>query len=160
VGGGEAGMRAFLRRELFDRIGMRSAQPRFDAAGTWIASSYLDATARDFARLGLLYLRDGAWSGERVLPEGWVDYARSPTPASSGAYGAHFWLAQDGSATFSANGFLGQYTVIAPERDAVVVRLGNTPHERKRELLLALRELLLCLPRWDASPQPRQGHAT
>jgi len=146
VGGGEAGMRDFMRCELLDRIGMRSAKPLFDAAGTWIGSSFLFATARDFARFGLLCLRDGAWEDGRLLPEGWIDYGRTPTPGSDGEYGAHFWLATDGTGTFSANGYRGQYTVIAPERDLVIVRLGTSMPEQKRGTLLLLRELVQCFP--------------
>jgi len=136
----------FIRRELFDVLGMTSAKPRFDAAGTWIASSFVFATARDFARFGLLYLRDGIWEGRRILPEGWVDYARTPTSASLGAYGAHFWTAQDGSGIFSANGFRGQYTLVVPRRDLVVVRLGNSAPEQKREVYLWLRDLVESFP--------------
>ena len=66
-------MEAFMRQRLFDVIGMTSAAPRFDAAGTFIGSSFCFATPRDFARFGLLYLRDGVWEGRRLLPEGWVD---------------------------------------------------------------------------------------
>jgi CubicO group peptidase (beta-lactamase class C family) len=84
VGGGGDAMRAFLHERLFDPIGMRSAKPRFDAAGTFLGSSYVFATARDFARFGLLYLRDGIWDGVRLLPHGWVDHARRETPASIG----------------------------------------------------------------------------
>jgi len=146
VGGGEAGMHAFMRRELLDRIGMRSARPLFDAAGTWIGSSFLFATARDFARFGLLCLRDGCWQGERLLPPGWIDYGRTPTPGSQGEYGAHFWLATDGTDTFSANGYRGQYTVIVPERDLVIVRLGTSMPEQKRGTLLMLSELVRCFP--------------
>jgi CubicO group peptidase (beta-lactamase class C family) len=146
VGGGEAGMHAFMRRELLDRIGMRSAKPLFDAAGTWIGSSFLFASARDFARFGLLCLRDGTWEGERLLPEGWIDYGRTPTPGSQGEYGAHFWLATDGTGTFSANGYRGQYTVIVPERDLVIVRLGTSMPEQKRGTLLLLSELVGCFP--------------
>jgi CubicO group peptidase (beta-lactamase class C family) len=146
IGGGEAGMHAFMRRELLDRIGMRSARPLFDAAGTWIGSSFLFATARDFARFGLLCLRDGTWQGERLLPEGWIDYGRTPTPGSQGEYGAHFWLATDGTGTFSANGYRGQYTVIVPKRDLVIVRLGTSLPEQKRGTLLWLSELVRCFP--------------
>src|SRR5690606_13865109 len=90
VGGGRDGCLAFMRRELFEPIGMTSAKPRFDAAGTFIGSSYVFATARDFARFGLLYLRDGVWDGRRILPPGWVDAARTPTPtAPLRDYGAH-----------------------------------------------------------------------
>ena len=70
LGGGRESVEAYLRRELFERIGMRSASLRFDASGTWIGSSFVFATARDYARFGLLALRDGVWEGERVLPEG------------------------------------------------------------------------------------------
>ena len=80
VGGGEAGMRAFMEAELFGPLGMTSADPRFDAAGTFIGSSFLYCTARDFARFGQLYLADGVWEGRRILPEGWVDFARTPGP--------------------------------------------------------------------------------
>jgi CubicO group peptidase (beta-lactamase class C family) len=146
VGGGEPGMRAFMQRELLARIGMASADPRFDEAGTWIGSSFLFATARDFARFGLLCLRDGVWEGERLLPEGWVDYARTPTPHSNGEYGAHFWLAQDGSGIFSANGFRGQYTLMVPSRDLVVVRLGTSMPEQKRGTYLLLRDLVEAFP--------------
>jgi CubicO group peptidase (beta-lactamase class C family) len=88
IGDGEPGYREFLRRELFARIGMASASARFDPAGTWIGSSFVFATARDYARFGLLYLRDGVWEGERVLPERWVEHARTLTPGSAGEYGA------------------------------------------------------------------------
>ena len=74
---------AYLFRMLFDRIGMKSAVPKYDTAGTWIASSFNFATARDFARFGLFCLRDGTWEGERILPEGWIDYGRTVTPAIS-----------------------------------------------------------------------------
>lgn len=146
VGGGEPGMRAFMQRELFGRIGMASADPRFDESGTWIGSSFLFATARDFARFGLLCLRDGVWDGERLLPEGWIDQARTPTPASNGEYGAHFWLAQDGSGIFSANGFRGQYTLMVPSRDLVVVRLGTSMPEQRRGTYLLLKELVEAFP--------------
>jgi CubicO group peptidase (beta-lactamase class C family) len=128
VGGGSEECRAFMRRELFDPIGMTSAKPRFDGAGTFIGSSYVFATARDFARFGLLYLRDGRWDGRAILPSGWVDYARTPTPtAPLRDYGAHFWLSPGDLGTFSANGFEGQRILIVPGLDLVLVRLGRTP---------------------------------
>ena len=84
---------AFLHERLFGPLGMASARPEFDAAGTWVASSYVRATARDFARFGLLYLRDGVWDGTRLLPEGWVDYGRTieSVDPEDGPYGAHWW---------------------------------------------------------------------
>jgi hypothetical protein len=70
----------FLRKELFAKIGMQSAVPEPDASGTFVGSSYMFATPRDWARFGLLYLQDGVWDGERILPEGWVKYSATPTP--------------------------------------------------------------------------------
>jgi CubicO group peptidase (beta-lactamase class C family) len=120
--------RAFLFDALFDRIGMSSAEPRFDEAGTWIASSFVHATARDFARFGLLYLRDGVWDGQRLLPEGWVDEARRPTSVDSDGtlYGSHWWVVGDECGSFRAAGYQGQAIVCAPALDLVVVRLGKT----------------------------------
>jgi CubicO group peptidase (beta-lactamase class C family) len=116
-----------MRRELFDRIGMRSASPRFDAAGTWIGSSFVFCTARDFARFGLLYLRDGQWDGQRILPEGWVDYARTVAPAcATGEYGAHWWIFPERPGVFFASGYEGQRIVVAPEADVVIVRSAKT----------------------------------
>lgn len=130
VGGGEAGMRAFMHRELFDRIGMKTADPRFDAAGTFIGSSTCYCSAEDFARFGYLYLRDGIWEGERVLPRGWVDYARTPSEQSKGIYGAHFWSVPGSLGTFYCSGAWGQRILIVPKLDLVVVRLGQTsPHK-------------------------------
>ena len=70
-------MPEYLQSRLLDPLGMVSAIPKFDDAGTFIGSSFVYATARDFARFGTLYLRDGVWDGERLLPEGWVDHART-----------------------------------------------------------------------------------
>ena len=136
---------AFMRKRLFDPIGMRSAIPKFDDAGTFIGSSYCFCTARDFARFGLLYLRDGVWDGRRILPEGWVDYGRTPTwqqPTEWGPYGAHWWLELAGPGSFSANGYAGQYTVVAPDLDMVVVRHGQTPLARREAPAAWLAELI------------------
>jgi CubicO group peptidase (beta-lactamase class C family) len=121
---------AFMRERLFRPLGMTSATPKFDEAGTFIGSSYCFCTARDFARFGLLYLRDGVWDGKRLLPEGWVDYARTETPRQPGLddlpYGAHWWLNIAGPGTFSANGYEGQFTILVPELDLVLVRHGKS----------------------------------
>ena len=117
-----------IARDLFEPIGMSSATARFDDAGTFIGSSFVYASARDFARFGLLYLRDGMWAGHRILPEGWVDYARTPAPACpTDEYGAHWWLRGDRWGTFSAQGYEGQYLWCVPVLDLIVVRLGKTP---------------------------------
>jgi len=147
LGGGQEGLLDFMRARLFDPLGMTSASPRFDAAGNFVGSSYVFATARDFARFGLLYLRDGVWEGRRLLPAGWVDHARTPTPGSDGQYGAGWWLAQDGSGIFSANGFQCQYILAVPSRDLVVVRLGESDHAQKPAVLRSLKELVGCFPK-------------
>jgi CubicO group peptidase (beta-lactamase class C family) len=147
LGGGPTAAADYLRRELFERIGMRSATVRCDEAGTWIGSSFVFATARDYARFGLLALRDGVWEGKRVLPEGWIDYARTPTPASNGEYGAHWWLPVEGDGMFSANGYQGQYVYVAPAHDVVAVRLGASTAEQQPLVKVWLAELVRRFPR-------------
>jgi CubicO group peptidase (beta-lactamase class C family) len=142
VGGGEAEMRAFMHRELFDRIGMKTADPRFDAAGNFIGSSTCYCSARDFARFGTLYLRDGVWDGERILPEGWVDYSRAPTPQSEGLYGAHFWVIPGSLGLFYCSGAFGQRILISPKLDLVVVRLGITAPEKVAAAIRYCKELV------------------
>ncbi len=136
----------FLRTELFEPIGMTTATPKFDARGTWKASSYCFATALDFARFGLLYLRDGLWGDRRVLPAGWVDHARTLTPESEGvenhAYGAHWWLGDDSHGTFFASGYEGQYLAVCPAADAVVVRLGRSDEQQRDNCWHDITELL------------------
>jgi CubicO group peptidase (beta-lactamase class C family) len=132
VGPGEAYAR-FLHDRLFAPLGMTSAQPGLDAAGTWVASSYVDATARDFARFGALYLH----GGEDLLPDGWVEHGtrlRSIDEESGHGYGAHWWLPPGGDGVFEARGFEGQSITVVPAGDAVVVRLGRTPAERNGPL--------------------------
>jgi len=138
VGPGEPYAR-FLHDRLFGPLGMTSADPEFDEAGTWVGSSYVRATARDFARFGLLYLRDGVWEGTRLLPPGWVDYGRtwvSVDPEDGNPYGAHWYgTAGDTLDTFRAAGYEGQSITLCPSLDLVVVRLGKTPLERKANLV-------------------------
>ncbi len=154
-------MRAFMQRELFDRIGMVSAEPQFDASGTFLGSAFVYATAQDFARFGLLYLRDGVWEGSRILPEGWVDFARTPpTGSDANIYGAGFWVAPAdgkprpsyGSAivaprdTFQAQGYEGQLTVIVPLKDLVLVRLGHMPERGWRTLSRWVADVVSLFP--------------
>jgi len=138
VGPGESYAR-FLHGRLFGPLGMTSADPEFDEAGTWVASSSMYATARDYARFGLLYLRDGVWDGIRLLPAGWVDYGRtwvSEDPDDASPYGAHWWgVAGDTLGTFRASGYEGQSITLCPALDLMVVRLGKTPHEREPNLI-------------------------
>jgi CubicO group peptidase (beta-lactamase class C family) len=136
VGPGQ-GYRTFLDERLFGPIGMSSAQVTLDGAGTWVASSYVHATARDYAKFGLLYLRDGMWDGTRLLPEGWVDHgrrARSDDPDGEDFHGRHWWTGADPTGRFWAAGHDGQYVDIAPALDLVIVRMGRTPADRVPEL--------------------------
>lgn len=140
VGGSLPAVINFAQRELFDRINMYSAIIEADASGSFVGSSYMFATARDWARFGVFIKNDGVWNGVRILPEGWVRYSLTPTPqAPKGQYGAQFWLnagRKNGSedALFPSlpkdmaylGGFNFQIVAIIPSRDIVIVRLGVT----------------------------------
>ncbi len=121
---------AFIHDRFFEKIGITDAVFEVDPSGDLVGSSYLYATARDYARFGLLYLNDGVFCGERILPEGWVDYTRTPASASGGEYGALFWLNRSKTFPsapedmFSCNGHDGQMIFILPSNDLVVVVLG------------------------------------
>jgi CubicO group peptidase (beta-lactamase class C family) len=126
VGGRPRDVLRFAYEELFGPLGMHTPVLEFDAAGTPIGSTYLFASARDWARFGLLYLRDGTIDGRRILPEGWVRYSSTPTPGSS--YAAGFWTAQADwgvpSDALLARGFLGQVVAIVPSQRLVLARFG------------------------------------
>jgi len=143
----------FPRQALFDPLGMSSAVLETDAAGTFIGSSYMYATARDWARFGMLYLQDGVWNGTRILPPGWVDYTCTPAPADEAKrYGAHFWLEipleYSGSnprlpvPAFHAAGHEGQFVTIVPSRDLVIVRLGRTRYAHAWDQAAFVRDVL------------------
>ena len=140
AGGSAASVHAFMHRELFDRLGMEHVTMELDGAGTPIGSSHMLASARDWARLGMLFLNDGVVGGVRVLPPGWVDYSATPTAGSEVfGYGAGFWTNRgDGAGaqrrvrggmpadSFMARGNFGQYVVIIPSKRLVIARLGNS----------------------------------
>lgn len=117
---------------LFDRVGMHGLIQEPDRAGRFIASGFNYGTARDWARLGLLYLRGGLWQGDRVLPEEWTRFVRAPAPAwKQGQYGGQFWINSIGEFplppdTFYMAGGGGQYVFIAPSIDTVIVRMGHS----------------------------------
>lgn len=140
VGDDEASYRGFMERSLFVPLGMRDTVAGFDARGTFVGSSFISATARDYARFGLLYMRGGEWNGKRILPESWVRFVRTPAPSSGGIYGGHFFLGPSRDAVkrqppiaqmwpadaFSARGLFGQMISISPCKRLVVVILGHT----------------------------------
>ncbi|MGE0020518.1 MAG: serine hydrolase domain-containing protein [Draconibacterium sp.] len=123
----------FAKTRLFNKLGMTTAVFESDASGTQVGSSYIYATARDYARFGLLYLNDGILNGERILPEGWVDYTTTPASDSEDGYGSLFWLNKGGNLPsvpadmYSCNGHDGQQIYIVPSKDLVVVVLGYSP---------------------------------
>ena len=152
--------RAFVFTRLFAPLGITSAVPEFDASGTWIASSYVHATARDFAKFGLLYLRGGMWDGKQLIPRDWVDVARTPTLASKGLYGALFWLNARNPDTgapalspdlpddlFMARGFGGQFIAIVPSRDAVIVMLNVAYSNDNAPIIALVADILKALPK-------------
>jgi len=124
----------FPQRALFDKIGARSPVLETDARGNFILSGYDYLSARDWIRFGLLYLHDGVWQGERILPEGWTEFVATPAPADEKEnYGGMFYLNrplrmdQVPQDTYWAAGFMGQVTMVIPSRKLVVVRLGPSP---------------------------------
>lgn len=129
--GNDALYHAFPRERLFNKIGMTSAVFELDASGTFVGSSYLYATMRDYARFGMLYLNKGNWMGEQLLPDNWVDYTTTVANGSDGQYGAFFWLNQSGKDypdvprdMYCCRGHDGQYIYIIPSKELVVVRTG------------------------------------
>ena len=108
---------AFMFERLLTPLGIENVSPSFDPTGVWHGGSRLNMATLDFARLGLLYLRGGTWNDEQLLPDGWAEFVRTPSPASSG-YGAQFWI--NGGGRFSMVGIFGQQVHIAPDLDLVV----------------------------------------
>jgi len=118
---------------LFHRIGMLNTVVETDASGLFVASSYSYGSTRDWARFGMLFLNNGVFAGDTVLNPDWVEYMKTPAPASEGKYGATFWLEEPSPEralvdvpgdVFFADGFLGQRVYVIPSKDLVVVRMG------------------------------------
>jgi len=131
--GDEQTYREFPRRALLDRIGMRSTLLSTDRFGDFILSSQVYSNARDLARFGLLYLNGGRWQGEQLLSPAWIDFVRTPAPASDVRghdYGGQWWLVPDArkgevpADAYSTAGNRGQYVIVVPSRDLVIVRRG------------------------------------
>ncbi len=131
----------FAREELFAPLGMHHVTIEFDGADTPEGSSQMLASARDWARFGMLYLDDGVIEGQRIVPEGWVRYSASPTPNAWVGYGAGFWTNLGDSFgakyriehgwprdAFFAKGTIGQYVIIIPSQRLVIARFGITPN--------------------------------
>lgn len=122
----------FPRRALLDRIGMRNTLLSTDRFGDFILSSQVYTNARDLARFGMLYEQGGTWHGERLISEEWIDFVRTPAPATAergNFYGGQWWLVPDSRSdvpadVYSTAGNRGQYTIVVPSHDLVIVRRG------------------------------------
>jgi len=122
----------FPRKALLDRIGMRNTLVSTDRFGDFIFSSQVYTNARDLARFGLLYQQGGVWQGERLISEEWIEFERTPAPATAeigNKYGGQFWLVPDDrndvpKSAYATAGNRGQYVVIVPSHDTVIVRRG------------------------------------
>jgi CubicO group peptidase (beta-lactamase class C family) len=164
VGGTAEGYSAFMQTALFDVIGMTSAEGEFDGSGTLVGSSWIHATARDWARFGLLALRGGHWDGQQLVPEGWINWSRTPLDhEESGQYGAFFWLnvgndelsiprriPNGPKGIFMASGFRGQYVVMVPSKDLVIVRLGRTGSDHYADVYRWIGNVISAFP--DVEP--------
>lgn len=148
---------SYPQRHLFDKLGIRRMILEPDPYGNFLLQGYELGTGRDWARLGLLYLQDGIWNGQRLLPEGWVDFVRTPAPAwSEPVYGGMFWLNRTKTWPVPEDAYYmagagGQFAIIIPTHDLVVVRLGH--YKGSAEGRKALQRALTLL--MEAVPQVR-----
>jgi CubicO group peptidase (beta-lactamase class C family) len=146
--------------ELFNKLGMLHTTLETDASGVFVGSSFMYSTPRDLARIGQFFLQDGVWNGDRILPEGWIQYSTTPTPdAPRGQYDAQFWLnagePDDRSDrrwpdvpadAFWLSGFNGQVVMSIPSRDVVIARLGHTSDMSAWDTNHFVAEVLKSLP--------------
>lgn len=144
----------YLRTRLFDPVGMHSATPEFDAAGTMVGGSAIHATARDWALLGEFLRHKGAAGGSQLVPRQWIDFMTTPSPREA-QYGAQIWLNRRPSSgqpslfpdrgpadLFACEGHLGQYVLVSPSRRLVVVRLGMTPEDHLDRTVARLADIV------------------
>lgn len=130
--GGQDAYHRFPREALLDPIGMRNTLVSTDRFGDFIFSSQVYTNARDLARFGLLYLNNGAWNGRRLISEEWIEFVRTPAPAtaeSGNFYGGQWWLVPDDrndvpADAYATAGNRGQYVIVVPSHDVVIVRRG------------------------------------
>ncbi|MEE4203494.1 MAG: serine hydrolase [Halieaceae bacterium] len=151
----EAAYHQFPRRELLDRIGMRNTLLSTDRFGDFILSSQVYTNARDLARFGLLYLNNGVWGGERLISEDWIKFVRTPAPASGPRghdYGGQWWLVPDDRKSevpgdaYSTAGNRGQYVIVDPSHELVIVRRGLDYGQQGFDRWDLLREVLKAFP--------------
>ena len=151
---GEEAYLEYPRRALLDKIGMRNTLLSVDRFGDFILSSQVYTNARDLARFGLLYLQGGVWNGERLVSEDWIAFVRTPAPATAqrgNFYGGQFWLVPDDRTdvpadAYSTSGNRGQYTIIVPSHNLVIVRRGLDYGNQGFNRWDLLREVLKAFP--------------
>lgn len=144
----------FPRKALFDQIGMRNTLVGTDRFGDFILSSQVYASARDLARFALLYEQNGMWNGKRLLSQEWIDFVRTPTTAAgqvNSLYGGQWWLVDDSrddvpKDAYAARGNRGQYVVVVPSRDLVIVRRGLDYGRQGFDVWDLTREVVKALP--------------
>ena len=145
----------YPQRALFDKLGMRGQVLETDPYGNFLLTGYDYGTARNWARLGMLYLNDGMWMGERLLPEGFVKFVSTPAPAwKEPVYGGMVWVNGDGAWNLprDAYAFRGageQDVYVVPSHELVIVRMGHFPGAQvgARDLQRALALLMEAIPR-------------
>lgn len=149
-------MTQFVRQRLMEPAGLASLTPEFDAHGTMLGGMMMHMTARDFARLGEMLRHRGRVNGHQIVPESWIDFMASPSPANAG-YGGHLWLNRPGAEhnlfvgrasprLFAAIGLRGQYVIISPAQDMTLVRLGVTTDAELPALRDALAHVIEQVP--------------
>jgi CubicO group peptidase (beta-lactamase class C family) len=149
----------YLRNRLLEPIGMNSAVVEFDAAGTLIGSSMMYATARDWAKFGEFLRNGGAVRGAQLVPRGWIDFMKAPSPRNPG-YGAQLWLNHPSSdhhdllfpdrapqSILACIGYLGQYVIVSPSQKLTVVRMGRTRDPTRAHLRDHLSRIVALFPR-------------
>ena len=130
--GSDRAYQEFPRRALLDKLGMRNTLVSADRFHNFILSSQVYTNARDLARFGLLYQQNGTWDGQRLISEEWIEFVRTPAPAASergNFYGGQWWLVPDertdvSKDAYSTAGNRGQYVIVVPTHDLVIVRRG------------------------------------
>tara|TARA_B110000240_G_scaffold192258_1_gene236122 strand:+ start:558 stop:1652 length:1095 start_codon:yes stop_codon:yes gene_type:complete len=141
----------FINDNLSSKIGLKNTIFEFDDSGTFIGGSSVFANARDYARFGYLYLRDGQWDGETIVSKSWIDDTRKPAKNTYKMYSNKFWMPHPASRigpkdTYYCAGFGGQYILMIPSKDMVVVRLGETYVEDDK-VLENLSEIINFFPK-------------
>lgn len=149
----------YLRTRLFEPAGMRSMVVEFDAAGTFIGSSMVHGTARDWGKFGEFLRNGGAVKGAQLVPRGWIDFMKTPSPRNRG-YGAQLWLNRpqpDGhdvlfpgmapQSAFACIGHRGQYVIVSPDQKLTLVRFGQTERDQRDALREQLGRIVAMFPR-------------